>query len=125
VASVEPDRFSQLSHGLQAEKGVSLHAPAAFFAEHAREYVGNRIQIGRNVQSPPLEIVPGINDDGEFLGGNHLPKTVYEFGASSSAGKHNNHAAVALQAWPSRSAAALTFSARSPGPAVTAGKNSG
>jgi hypothetical protein len=27
-----------------------------------------------------------------------LPKTVYEFGASSSAGKHNNHAAVALHA---------------------------
>src|SRR4029077_20636712 len=68
ITHVKPDGLSQLAHGLQAVKGVALHAPATFFAEQAAENVGDGIQVGRDVQSPPLEIVAGIHDECDVLG---------------------------------------------------------
>ena len=70
VAGVKPDGLAQFAHGLQAKESVALHAPAALLAEQSGQHVGDGIEIGRNVKSPPLQIVSGVDDDGEILGGN-------------------------------------------------------
>ena len=67
VAHMKPDRLGQLSHGLQAKKCVTLYAPAAFLAEQSGHRVGDRIQVGRDVQSPPFQIVSRVHDEGEFV----------------------------------------------------------
>ena len=54
-------------HGLQAKKRVALHAPAALRAELAREHVGDRIDVGRDVQPPPPHVVARINNDRQLF----------------------------------------------------------
>ena len=98
ITDVEPDRLSQLAHGLQAVEGVALHAPAALFAEQAGKDVSDRIQVRRDVQSPPLEIVPGIHDDCDVFGSDDLTQAIDELGASGAAGEYDDHAASVLLA---------------------------
>ena len=93
VADMEPDGLSQLAHGLQTVKGVALDAPAALFAEQAGKDVGDGIQVGRDIQSPPFEIVPGIHDECEFFGSHDLTQAIDELGASGAAGEYDDHAA--------------------------------
>src|SRR2546430_6656418 len=53
VAHLKPDGLSQMSHCLQAKECIALHAPASLFAKKSSEYVGDGIEVGRDVQSPP------------------------------------------------------------------------
>ena len=62
VAGVEPGGLAELSHGLQAKKSIALHAPAALAAEQAGENVGDRIDVRGNVESPPQQVVAGVDD---------------------------------------------------------------
>ena len=98
IANVEPDGLSQLAHGLQTVEGVALHAPATFFAQEAGKNVSDRIKVGRDVQSPPFEIVPGIHDDCDFFGSDDLAEAIDELGASGAAGEYDDHAAIVLLA---------------------------
>src|SRR6202035_415679 len=106
VSSVEPRRLAELPHGLQAEKSIAFHAPAAFAAERAGEHVGDGIDIRRNVESPPEQVVPGVDDQSDFFRRNDLPQSIDEFGAARAAGEYTNHAALFSLARPSRSRAA-------------------
>src|ERR1700733_4293579 len=125
VAGVEPGGFAELSHGLQAKKSIALHPPAALPAQQAGEHISNGINIGRNVQSPPEQVVAGVDDHGDFLRRDHLLQTVNKLGASCAPGEHADHAALASLARPSRSRAAASFCASSPGLDMTVGRNSG
>ncbi len=98
VAGVKPDGLAQFAHGLQAKESVALHAPAAFLAEQSGQHVGDGIEVGRNVESPPLQIVSGVDDDGEIFGGNDLAQAVHKLGAAGASGEYDNHAAFALPA---------------------------
>ena len=98
VADVKPDGLRQFFHGLQAEKRVAFYSPAAFFAQQTGQNVGDGIEIGRNVEAPPLEIVAGVHDDGQFFGGDDLAQAIDELGAASPTGEHYDHAVVTSRA---------------------------
>src|SRR6267142_3871007 len=68
VAELEPTRRSQHLYALKALKVVAFQAPAAFRAQHARERVSDGIQIRRDVQSPPDEVVTSVHDQCELVG---------------------------------------------------------
>src|SRR5271170_2054571 len=61
VADVEPNGLGKLTHGLQAKECVTLYSPAALLAEQAGHRVGDRVQVGRDIQSPPFQIVSGVH----------------------------------------------------------------
>src|ERR1019366_5256020 len=97
------------SHGVQTKKSVALHAPPALRAQFAGQQVSDGIEIGRNVQSPPHQVVAGIYDDRQFFRTNDLPQSIHELGAARAAGQNRDHAA--LRAYPAASAAPLRRSA--------------
>ena len=98
VAGVKPDGLSQVAHGLQTKKCVALDAPAAFLAQQPGQYISDGIEVRRNVQSPPFQIVSGIHDDGEIFGRNDLAQAIDKLGAARPAGEYDDHAALSLPA---------------------------
>src|SRR5215475_11615082 len=94
IAGVEPDGLPQLSHVLQAEEGVALDAPSALTAQHAGESIGNRVEVGRNVESPPEQVITGVDDDCELFGRDHLAQAVDELGSAGPACQYCDHAAL-------------------------------
>ncbi len=119
VAGMEPDRFAQLSHRLEAEKRVALDAPTSLFAEQTREDVRNGVDIGRDVQTPPFQIIAGVHDDGEFFGWHYLAQAVHKFRASRATCQNDDHAALRTRS------AARSFSESRPWRCRSAGTNSG
>jgi hypothetical protein len=85
---------------LQAEKGIALYAPATLAAKQTGENVGDGIYIRGNVETPPQQIVAGIDDQRDLFRWDHLPQTIDELGAARAAGKHTNHAALFSRARP-------------------------
>src|SRR5579872_6676236 len=92
VAHIEPDRLGEFAHGLEAKECVTLYAPSALLAEQASHGVGDRIQVRRNVQTPPLQVVSGIHDECELLRRENLTEAFDKFCASRAARKHHDHA---------------------------------
>src|SRR5689334_22156312 len=91
IPRVKPRWLAELSHGLQAEKSVALHAPSALAAQHAGEHVSDRIDVGGNVESPPQQVIASIDDDGDVLGGHGLAQAVDKLCAAGAAGEHADH----------------------------------
>src|ERR1700756_735599 len=120
---MEPCGLAQLPHGLQAEEGVALHAPSALAAQHAGEDVGNRIDIGRDVESPPEQIVTGVDHQRDFFSRHDLAQAIDKFCAAGAATEDADHAA--LRARPSSPVAVLSFSESNPGLASSGSTNSG
>jgi len=98
ISGVEPDGLAELTHVLQAEKSIPLHAPAALATQHAGENVRDGVDVGRNVESPPEQIVSRIDNEREFFGGENLAQAIHKFCAAGAARQHRDHAA--LRAWP-------------------------
>src|SRR5947207_14699281 len=94
VAELEPRRLSQLAHGLKTLEGVTFHAPAAFPAELAGKRIKNGIHVGRDMQSPPAQVVGSVDDVSHLLRRNDLPQPLDKFRAAGAAGKNHNHAAL-------------------------------
>ena len=106
VAGVKPRGLAELPHGLQAEKSIALHTPAALPAEQARESIGDGINVRGDVESPPEQVVASIDHQGDFFRWDRLPQTIDELGAARAAGKHTDHAALISLARPCPSRAA-------------------
>ena len=123
IAEREPRRLPELLHALEAAEAVVVHAPAAVGAEQARETVQDGVHVGRNVQAPPLDVVAGVDDDGEIFRRDHLLQTLHQLCAAGATGEYDDHYA-ALAYWCS-SIAAANLSASSPPRARTHGTNSG
>src|ERR1017187_10837825 len=93
IAETKPRRLPKLLHALQAAEAVAVHAPAALLAEQVRQSVEHRIDVGRDVQPPPLDVVAGIDDDREVLRRDHLLQTLHQLGAAGSARENDDHCA--------------------------------
>ena len=125
VAGLEPGGLAEFLHGLQAKKCVAFDAPTALAAEQAGENVSDGVDIGRNVKTPPEQVVAGVDDQRKFFWRDNPAQAVDELGAAGAAGEDADHAALVSAAKPSRSRADLSFSESSPGFNVRAGRNSG
>src|SRR5271170_2050210 len=129
IASVEPRRLAQLSHGLQAEKSISFHTPAPLAAEQAGENVGDRVDIRGDIKPPPAQVVASVDDHRDLFRRNDLAQTIHKLGSASPSGKHTDHAALfsVSLARPSLLRAARSFSVNNSGreASSSSGKNSG
>jgi hypothetical protein len=94
IANAEPVWLTQLLHGLQAMKGVTANAPTALRAQNSGEDVSDRIYVRRNVKSPPLVIVAGVDDNGEFLGRQNAAQSIHKLCAACAASENGDHAAL-------------------------------
>jgi len=92
IPGLKPRRLSQLPHRIETIKSVALHAPAALLAQFAGQHVGDGIEIGRNVQSPPQHVVAGIHDEGQLFRTKDLAQSIDELGAARAAGQYRDHA---------------------------------
>src|SRR5215831_16023663 len=117
ISDLEPVRLPESSHGLQTEKRIVLHPPAALFAQPTREGVQNRIDIRGHMQPPPPCVVARIDDAGQLFWSEHALQPVHKLGATGTASEDSNHAAI--RARPSGLVAALNFEASSPPFAAT------
>src|SRR5207237_10396058 len=90
VAHLKPDGLSQMSHCLQAKECIALHAPASLFAKKSSEYVGDGIEVGRDVQSPPEQVVTGIDDQWQFFGCDESGKSIDELGPCRPTGPYDD-----------------------------------
>src|ERR1035441_9394308 len=75
-------RIPHLPHALQAEESVAHNPPAAFPAEFPSQHVDDRIHVRRDIQSPPPQVVSGIDDNRQFFLRNDLAKAIHELGAA-------------------------------------------
>src|SRR5437870_2329127 len=110
---MKPCGLAELSHGLQAEESVSLDSPAALATQHAGKNVSDGVDIRRNVEAPPKQVVAGIDDDRNLFGRHHLAEAINEFRSARTTGENANHAALRAKPWAS--VAARSFSERTPG----------
>ncbi len=94
VTDVKPDGLGEFSHCLQTIEGIAFYTPSALAAKKASQSVGDGIQIGGNVQTPPLEIVAGVHHEGEILRWRYLAETIHELRSASAAGENDDHAAL-------------------------------
>src|SRR3954469_12887376 len=107
VPYAEPRLLTQLFHRVQAMKGIAAHSPTALAAQQVRQHIYNRIDVRRNIETPPNVVVAGVHDDGEFFRGNHAPQAVDKLRPSRPSSQDNDHAA--LRAYRSESAICASF----------------
>ena len=91
VAEPEPGLTAEGRHRLEAVERLVAPAPPPVAIEAAGQSVGDRIEIGGDVEPPPLEIVPGVADDGEVRGIDHGGETPDQLGGSGAAGEDDDH----------------------------------
>src|SRR3954452_13339237 len=94
VTHAEPRFFAQLFHCLQAVESITAHSPATLATQQVSKYVHDRIDVRRNIKTPPNMVVASIHDEGDLLCGKDPPQTVNKLRASSPAGQDNDHAAL-------------------------------
>jgi hypothetical protein len=75
------------------QRKVSPFTPQPLLAELSGHHISDGIEIGRNVESPPEQVVSRIDDDRQLIGGNNLPQPIHKLGAARSAGQNRDHAA--------------------------------
>src|SRR5256885_7254381 len=92
VAYAEPRLFAQFFHRVQAMKSIAAHSPTAFAAQQVRQHINNRIDVRRNINTPPNVVVTGIHDDGEFFGGDDTSQSVYKPHSACPARPRYHHA---------------------------------
>src|SRR5262249_29512789 len=98
---------------------------SALAAEHAGKYVRDGVDVGRDIESPPQQIIACIDDDGDVVGGHRLTQAIHKLRATCTAAEDADHAALLILAIPLASAEARNFSDSKPDFAVNCGRNSG
>ena len=91
IAEAEPLGLAQMRYAFEAAETVALDAPSALHAELAGQRVEDGVDVGRNVQPPPLNVVGGIDDDSQVLGSDREMQSLHEFGAAGPAGENDDH----------------------------------
>ena len=79
IPRMKPDGLPELPHVLQAEERIPFYPPAALATQQSGQYVGDRIDVGRNVQTPPQQVIARIDDERELLRGHYSAQTVDKF----------------------------------------------
>jgi hypothetical protein len=70
-----------------------FHAPSTLATEHAGEHIGDGVDVGRNVETPPEQVIAGVDDQRDVFGGHDLAQSVDELGAAGAAAEDADHAA--------------------------------
>ncbi len=91
ITEAEPRRLTESRHALETAKTVALHAPAALDAELASQSVEDGIDVGRNVQPPPLDVVAGVDDDRQIFGSDLVMHSLDEFRAAGATCQDDDH----------------------------------
>src|SRR6476646_7970513 len=90
IAEPKPVRASEGADAVHERPRLVTPAPAGDGIVDARENIGQRVDIGRDVQSKMLEIVTGVGDHEEFLGRQDEAQTERQFGATDPAGQRHH-----------------------------------
>ncbi len=91
IAEAEPCRLPQTRHALHAAETVALDAPSAVDAELASESVEDGVDVGRNVQPPPVNVVAGVDDDGQIFWSDLVMQALNQFCATRAACENDDH----------------------------------
>src|ERR1035438_6448426 len=91
IAKTEPTGLAKMRHEFETAKTVALDAPSALDAELSGQSIQNGIDVGRNMQSPPLDIVGCIDDDGQIFGSNRVLQPLHQFCAAGAASQNDDH----------------------------------
>ena len=85
VAQAEPRGLAEARHALKAAKAIVFNAPAALDAQRIGQRIKNGIDVGRDMQSPPLDVVASIDDDSEVLGRDNVVQALHQLRSPGSA----------------------------------------
>ena len=71
VAQAEPVGAAHRGDGRHERPGLVAPAPALLGVVEAGQHVGQRVDVGRDLQAEMLEIVAGVGDDQKLVGRQH------------------------------------------------------
>src|ERR1035437_5478874 len=91
IAKAEPAGLPQMRHAFEAAEAVAFDAPSAIDTKLTGQRVEDGVDVGRNVQSPPLNVVAGVDNDGQVLGSNRVEKSLYKLRATGAASQNDDH----------------------------------
>ena len=94
VANAEPRWTSHSPHYGETFKRLALDSPTPIRAQQSRQRISNGIHIGRNVESPPFEIVPRVHDNCQLARGQDLRQSLHQLCPAGSASQNDDHAAL-------------------------------
>ena len=86
VAQTEPGLAAELFQRLHEGPGFVVAAPAKLAVGHAGQRIGDCIDVGGDGQAEMLEIVAGVDDDQQVLGGHDARQAEGELRAPYPAG---------------------------------------
>ena len=67
--------------------------PPALAAQNSGKNIGDRIQIGRDAQPPPVQIVAGVNHTRDLFLWQDLGQSPDQLGSACAASKYGDHGA--------------------------------
>ncbi len=90
IAELKPGVGAQPPQRFQTSEAVAANAPAVLRIRQTGQRVGDRIEIGRDVQSVNLGIVGGVADDEDAFGRNYARQAIQKTrGAYSARQRHH------------------------------------
>ena len=90
VTEEEPGLTAKGAKSLQEGAALTCPPPASLRVREPGEGVGERVEIGADLEAEMLEVVAGIGDDGEPGGVvKHVAKPESELGAADPAGERH------------------------------------
>ena len=89
VADLEPRLLAQLGQLAERRQRVAAHAPAEFALESGKG-VDDRVDVGRDVQPMPLEVVADVADGGDVRRVGGAAQPFEESGGAHAAGQHGD-----------------------------------
>ena len=90
IAEPKPVLAAERADAVHERPGLVTPAPAGSGIVDARERVGQRVDIGRDVQPKMLEIVAGVGDHEQFFGRQDAAQTERQFRATDAAGQRHD-----------------------------------
>jgi len=90
VAEAEPGGPAQLLDLFDGTPRFAITAPAGVGVGDAGQRVGDGVNVGANCEAEVLEVVAGVDDDGEVAGRKDLRQTVGQLGAADAAGEEDD-----------------------------------
>ncbi len=91
VAEAEPGLAPEPAHRFEAVERVVTDPPASRAVEETGQGVGDRVEIGRDAEPPPVEIVAGVADDEEPARLDHAHQAAEELRGPRSAREGDDH----------------------------------
>ena len=85
IAELEPGWPAESGDRLERPEGLAAKAPAALAIRETGERVHHRVDVGRDEETEVLEVVAGVDDDGQLLGAERRRESVDQASAADAA----------------------------------------